>query len=233
MRTSNHLKKIIIFWAAFFFLGGVLLYTFQSAQSLGNNSATMSLVHHTIWLIVLIGSMVVHFRTNFGRAIKYLALWIGIGSTLFIGYSLKDSLIDFGAQLKAELIPYSGRKIGNKIEFKSERGGHFVVEALVDGVKIRFLVDTGASDVVLNRVDAMRLGLNLKQLSYDKIYHTANGIVRAAPVKLGRVKIGPIEVINVRSSVNGADMTTSLLGVSFLSRIGGYEVIGDRLTLKK
>ena len=105
--------------------------------------------------------------------------------------------------------------------------------ALVDGVKIKFLVDTGATDVVLNSGDAMRLGLNFKQLSFDKIYQTANGIVRGAPVKLGRVKIGPIEITNVRASVNGADMTNSLLGMSFLSRIGGYEVIGDRLTLKE
>ena len=146
---------------------------------------------------------------------------------------MKDDFIDFGAKLKAELVPHSGNKIGNKIEFKSQRGGHFVVAGLVDGVKIKFLVDTGATDVVLNSGDAMRLGLNFKQLSFDKIYQTANGIVRGAPVKLGRVKIGPIEITNVRASVNGADMTNSLLGMSFLSRIGGYEVIGDRLTLKE
>jgi aspartyl protease family protein len=233
MRTPKNLKIIIIFGAAFFLLGSVLLYTFQSEQSLGNNSTTMSLVHHTVWLIVLLGSMLVHFRANFGKAIKYLTLWIGIGSTLFIGYSLKDSFIDFGAKLKAELIPYSGREIKNKIEFKSQRGGHFVVEALVDGVKIKFLIDTGASDVVLKSGDAIRLGLNPEQLSFDKIYHTANGIVRGAPVKLGQIKIGPIEITNVRASVNGGEMNTSLLGMSFLSLIGGYEVIGDKLTLKK
>ena len=233
MRTLKHLKAIIVLGIIFFLLGGVLVYTFQTDQALGNNSATMSLVHHVVWLIILIGSVVVHFGTNFGKAVKYLALWIGIGSAVFIGYSLKDDFIDFGAKLKAELVPHSGNKIGNKIEFKSQRGGHFVVAALVDGVKIKFLVDTGATDVVLNSGDAMRLGLNFKQLSFDKIYQTANGIVRAAPVKLGRVKIGPIEITNVRASVNGADMTNSLLGMSFLSRIGGYEVIGDRLTLKE
>ena len=233
MRTLKHLKAIIVLGVIFFLLGGVLVYTFQADQALGNNSATMSLVHHVVWLVILVGSVVVHFGTNFGKAVKYLALWIGIGSTVFIGYSLKDDFIDFGAKLKAELVPHSGNKIGNKIEFKSQRGGHFVVAALVDGVKIKFLVDTGATDVVLNSGDAMRLGLNFKQLSFDKIYQTANGIVRGAPVKLGRIKIGPIEITNVRASVNGADMTNSLLGMSFLSRIGGYEVIGDRLTLKE
>ena len=233
MRMLKYVRGIIVLGVAFSLLGGVLVYTFQSDQPLGNNSATMSFVHHIVWLIVLIGSMVVHFRTNFGKAVKYLALWLGISSTLFIGYSLKNDFVDFGAKLKSELVPHSGKTIGNKIEFKSQRGGHFVVEALVDGVKIKSLIDTGASDVVLNPGDAIRLGLNFKQLSYDKIYHTANGIVRGAPVKLGRIKIGPIEVMNVRASVNGVDMTNSLLGMSFLSRIGGYGVMGDRLTLKE
>jgi aspartyl protease family protein len=233
MSAPKHIKKILLLAVVAFLLGGLLLYTFQSEQPLGNNSATMSLVHHIVWLTVLVGSMVIHFRTNFGKAIKYSALWIGIGSALFVGYSLKDNFVDFGAKLKAELFPHSGRPIGNKIEFKSQRGGHFVTEALVDGMKIKFLIDTGASDVVLNPSDAVRLGFNLKQLSFDKIYNTANGNVRGAPVKLGRVMIGPIEITNVRASVNGADMATSLLGMSFLSRIGGYEVVGDRLTLKR
>ena len=233
MSAPKHIKKILLLGVVAFLLGGLLLYTFQSEQPLGNNSATMSLVHHVVWLTVLVGSMVVHFRTNFGKAIKYLALWIGVGCVLFIGYSLKDNFVDFGAKLKAELFPHSGRPTGNKIEFKSQRGGHFVAEALVDGMKIKFLIDTGASDVVLNPSDAVRLGFNLKQLSFDKIYNTANGNVRGAPVKLGRVKMGPIEITNVRASVNGADMATSLLGMSFLSRIGGYEVVGDRLTLKR
>ena len=65
------------------------------------------------------------------------------------------------------------------------------------------------------------------------MYHTANGMVHAASVRLKMVKIGPIEISNVRASVNSVSMSSSLLGISFLSRIGGYEVLGNKLTLKR
>ena len=111
-------------------------------------------------------------------------------------------------------------------------GGHFVVEIEVNGIAIRFLVDTGASDVILSPADAARLGFNLSDLRYIRTYRTANGIVQGAPVRLDRVAVGPIALTNVRASVNGAPMRRSLLGMSFLSRLSGYEVRDDRLTLR-
>ena len=226
-------KKIIAIIAAILILGVILIITFQPNSSLGNNSATISLVHYVIWLIVLLASMVIHFQKNAGKAFRYAALWVVIGSLLFIGYNLKDEFQDFGSRLKAELIPHSGRQSADQIEFKAQIGGHFVIEAQVDGFEVRFLVDTGASDVILTPRDARKIGFESKNLSFDKIYRTANGIVRGAPIKLGWIKIGPVELNNVRASINGSEMTNSLLGMSFLSNIGGYEVVGDKLTLKR
>ena len=57
--------------------------------------------------------------------------------------------------------------------------------------------------------------------------------MRASAVRRKMVKIGPIEISNVRASVNSVSMSSSLLGMSFLSRIGGYEVLGNKLTLKR
>jgi aspartyl protease family protein len=93
------------------------------------------------------------------------------------------------------------------------------------------MVDTGASDVVLSPADARRLGFDLAELKFTRIYQTANGTVRGAPVRLRRITIGPIEIEDVRASVNGAPMGTSLLGMSFLGRLMGYEVTTDTLTL--
>ena len=74
--------------------------------------------------------------------------------------------------------------------------------------------------------------MNLTNYPFDKVYQTANGIVRGAPVKLNKVTIGPIVATDVRASVDGMEMTSSLLGMSFLSSIRSYEVVGDTLTLK-
>ena len=119
------------------------------------------------------------------------------------------------------------------ISFRANAQGHFVVEADVDGTALRFLVDTGASDVSLSPADAERLGFDLAGLDYTRRYRTANGMIRGAPVRLARVAIGPIVLDDVRASVNEAAMKHSLLGMSFLERLSGYEVARETLTLRR
>jgi len=111
--------------------------------------------------------------------------------------------------------------------------GQFVVEARVNGQPVRFMVDTGASDLMLSPADAARLGFDLDTLAYTHPYQTANGRVYGAPVRLGEVAVGPIVLRNVKASVNGAPLDHSLLGMSFLGRLGGFSVDGSRLTLRK
>jgi aspartyl protease family protein len=129
-------------------------------------------------------------------------------------------------------MPQRGVVEGGAVSFRTAKGGHFVIEAEINGVALRLLVDTGASDLVLSPADARRLGFDVAALDYSRRYRTANGIVFGAPVMLGRVRVGPIALDDVRASVNGAKMARSLLGMSFLGRLSGYEVSDDTLTLK-
>ena len=160
MSQPTQKKKIIVISAVILILGVMLIITFQPNSLFGNNSATISLVHYVVWLIVIIASAIVHFQKNVGKAVRYATLWVLIGSLLFVGYNLRDEFKDFGARLKAELIPHSGRQSTDQIEFKAQMGGHFVIEAKVDGFEIRFLVDTGASDVILTPRDAKKIGFD-------------------------------------------------------------------------
>ncbi len=110
--------------------------------------------------------------------------------------------------------------------------GHFWIPLAVDGQTIWFLVDTGASDMVLTPKDAAMLGFNFRDEEYTLTYNTANGEVRAAPVELQFVAYESLEVWNVFATVNEADMPVSLLGQSFLQRLSGFEVQGDRMILR-
>jgi aspartyl protease family protein len=109
--------------------------------------------------------------------------------------------------------------------------GHFVVEAVIDGVPITLLVDTGASDLVIAPEDARRLGHVGARLRFDLRYETANGVIRAAPIRLREVRIGQLSLYDVDAAVTEGDLPVSLLGMSFLRRLGGYRVEGDRLLL--
>jgi clan AA aspartic protease (TIGR02281 family) len=110
--------------------------------------------------------------------------------------------------------------------------GHFLVEAVVNGVPIDFMVDTGASHVVLRLQDARRLGFTPTNLDFSQRFQSANGIVRAAPVELRELRIGQLQLFDLEASVNGGPLPISLLGMSFLRRLSSYEVARGRLVLR-
>lgn len=119
-----------------------------------------------------------------------------------------------------------------ELTLKADLRGHYLVSARVNGRPVRFLVDTGASHVVLSAGDAGRLGLRVNERDFTEIYSTPGGVVRAAPVVLDEVRIGDLVVRDVRASVSRLPMDVSLLGASFLARLRGYEVSGGRMTLR-
>ena len=103
---------------------------------------------------------------------------------------------------------------------KAGIGGHFEVEARVDGRRIAFLVDTGASQIALRESDAARLGIHPTPRDYKVKIHTANGIGRAALVQLRMVEVGNIVVRDLPALVSPDEaLGVNLLGMSFLSRV--------------
>ena len=111
-------------------------------------------------------------------------------------------------------------------------GGHFLLKAVVNGVPINFMVDTGASHVVLTIPDARRIGFTANDLEFTQEFESANGTVRAAPVKLRELRIGQFSVYGLEASVNGGPLPISLLGMNFLQRLRSYEVADGRLILR-
>lgn len=110
--------------------------------------------------------------------------------------------------------------------------GHFLVEVDVNGIQVRFLVDTGASTVTLTEQDAARIGIPIRALDYSARYETANGEIRAAPVTLRDMQIGGLQIADVEATVTQAPLNISLLGMSFLERLAGYEVSQEGLVLR-
>ena len=121
---------------------------------------------------------------------------------------------------------------GAELVIPAGRNGHFVVTAEIEGVEILFLVDTGASQVILTTEDAERLGHGVEFLEFSDRFQTANGTIRGAPLLLSDLRIGDLEIADVRASVIRAPMPTSLLGMSFLSRLEGFEVGDEGLILR-
>lgn len=223
-------------WLWLAFLGAAILLLVawlhdRYPDTLSSQDGQISLVHSVLILAFVASSLVVRGRPNVGRVVRDATLWIAIGGLILIGYSFRHDAALLGQRLMSEINPSAGIAETSSIRFKASVDGHYNVDAIVNGEPVRFLVDTGASDVVLSPADARRLGFQPEDMSFTRVYNTANGTVQGAPVRLGRIEVGPIRVDDVRASVNGADLGRSLLGTSFLERIGGFDVKDGTLTL--
>lgn len=119
------------------------------------------------------------------------------------------------------------------VTLRAEESGHFFAEALVDGVHVTFLVDTGATDIALSRQDALRLGLDLDALDYKIPVNTANGRTWAALIELRQVAVGSIVVERVSATVPQSELHHSLLGMSFLKRLASFSIDSDRLVMRQ
>lgn len=116
----------------------------------------------------------------------------------------------------------------------SDRSGHFRVDASVNGGAVNFVVDSGASQVVLRESDAFRVGIRPTPNDYTANVTTANGDIKAARARLNRVTIGDISINDVNALVlPDKALSQNLLGVSFLSRLKRYEYANGRMVLEQ
>jgi aspartyl protease family protein len=120
-----------------------------------------------------------------------------------------------GAQINLGGAPSEGG--GSKIVITAGSGGHFVTAGSINGKSVRFLVDTGATNISMSQTEAQRLGLDLSR-GQRGFANTANGRVPAYRVSLDTVRVGDVTVYNIEATVVPAQMDQVLLGNSFLSR---------------
>ena len=112
--------------------------------------------------------------------------------------------------------------------------GHFQVEGRVEGRRIAFIVDTGATVVALTARDAARLGLRPTRSEFTAEVKTANGVVRAAPVRLDIIDVDGLMVRDVQAIVLPDEaLSDNLLGMSYLSRLKRFEYQHGKLVLEQ
>ena len=167
------------------------------------------------------------------RRLRHAAIWLALAGILAIGYSYRFELTDLVNRLGGEIVPYAAVTTEEgAVRVRAHRDGHFYIDSRVNGADVRFLIDTGATIVALSPEDAERIGFDPAQLNFSQRLHTAGGIVRAAPVVIRSLELGDIRLSNVRAVVNGERLPHSLLGISALERLSGYEVRDGTLTLR-
>lgn len=186
---------------------------------------TARLIYLSLILMAVAGSLFSNLRQAPGRTLQQLLIWGFLFMGLVGAYGLWPDL-------RQALNPSAAVVKAGAVELRQAEDGHYYADTTVNGVAIRFLIDTGASDIVLNAADARRAGLDPDRLTYSGQAQTANGTVATAPVRLDSLVLGPWQDRDLPARVNGGDLTDSLLGMSYLSRFD-LSFSGQTLTLRR
>ncbi len=171
--------------------------------------------------------VLVAYRGRLGSMLQAALIWLLIFMAALIAYGFRDTI-------RQQLFPREGVVIsGDTIAIPRAIDGHFYADLKVNGQKTTFVVDTGASDIVLAPQDAEKAGLDPATLRYIGRAQTANGEVRTAGVTLNTLEFAGFMDKDVRASVNESGMDISLLGMSYLRRFQRFEIVGDELRLQR
>lgn len=230
-----------LFWAVMAVIGVALILLIvnnDQGMTFGLPNGTFaSTLYLGIWGVV-VAAVLLRRRLHFGEVTRNIAIWLFIALVLVAGYTYRFDLrsaVDNvrGALVPGEPISAVGQNGALTVTVVKSASGHFEVQGDVNGAPVHFLVDTGATPVVLSTSDAERAGIDPAALHYTVPVMTANGQARAAPVRLDTIRIGKIERHNISAVVAPDDkLPGSLLGMNFLNTLSGFSVERDRLVLK-
>lgn len=175
-------------------------------------------------LAAVTGWALVEYRQRMGQALRVVMAWGMIFLGLAAGYGLWH---DLRRDIMPEQIVQPGRVV-----IPRAQDGHYYLRVAINGRDVAFMVDTGASNIVLSPSDARSLGIDLSKLHFFGQASTANGDVRTARITLSKVELGPFHDTDVTAYVNEADMQGSLLGMDYLGQFS-ISIQGDEMILQR
>ena len=191
-----------------------------------NNAQTADAIYLSLLGGALLLTYVLASRTNIGQMLQQMGIWI----LIFMG---AIAVIGILPEIQSIVTPRQSVVDGTTIVLPRSRDGHYYLTLNINNVPVQFVVDTGATQVVLTQKDAKRIGLNPLTLSYLGIANTANGTVRTAAVLLETVSLGTMKDTRVRAVVNDGQMNGSLLGMTYLNRFDSITIKNGELILSR
>jgi aspartyl protease family protein len=214
---------------------GVLAFAlnraFPEAIQTGDDKADLI---YQLGVVVLVSTALLRgLQGSIGQHLKYVAIWSGIIAVLALGYAYRAELSQVPRRVQMAFNVGTPVQVGERtLVVPQGEDGHYVVDGLINGQRVRFMVDTGATETVLSPADAKRIGVPVDTLNYGYETETANGKGYSAAYDASSLEIGSIKLEGFRVMVNKAPMSGSLLGMSFLKRLDAFEFRDRQMILK-
>jgi aspartyl protease family protein len=184
---------------------------------------------YLLMAIMLVAGSLISRREKFARLATMALAWVAIFGAGFVLFTFRDDLGYVAQRLKAEAV---GAPViaGEEVRIPMAIDGHFWVNADLNGQKVKFLVDSGATMTTIDRETAASAGVAVSR-TRDQVVRTGNGMLRVATGRADRLNIGPIERGNVGLHI-AENEDLNVLGMNYLSTLERWGVEGRWLILK-
>ena len=185
---------------------------------------------YLLMAMMLVLGALINRREPFAKVATMFLAWIAIFGAGFVIFTFRDDLRYVAARLTTEA---TGQALvvagGKEVRVPMAIDGHFWVEGDVNGLPVKFLVDSGATMTTISRADAAQARLTVDD-SHGQIVRTGNGLVRVSTARTPTLRVASIERENV--GVHVADDDLSVLGMNFLSSLDSWSVKGRWLIMR-
>ncbi len=191
------------------------------------NSIQLGSVYILMAAMLVLGSLMTR-KERFARLLTHALAWLAIFGAGFILFTFRDNFDWVWQRMQAEV---TGQPVhqGREMRVPMAIDGHFWVTGEVDGVGVKFLVDSGATMTTIGRTTAMEARIDIRDTP-NQVVRTGNGFVRVAVGRADQLSIGAIERRNFRMHVaDNEDL--NVLGMNFLSTLDRWGVEGRWLVL--
>ena len=188
---------------------------------------------YLILLLVLVGSALLVRRIPLGQSLKMFAAWALIFLGAFVIFALKDEIVSAGKRVYQEASGGGSVAVqaGETLRIKQSDDGHFWVDGELNGKRVRFLLDSGATVTSISADTARRASIEPSN-GFPVLVNTANGTVAVKRGRAERLEVGKIQRSDLAVHISETFGDTDVLGMNFLSSLSSWGVEGKWLVLK-
>ncbi|PHR21120.1 MAG: TIGR02281 family clan AA aspartic protease [Sphingopyxis sp.] len=183
--------------------------------------------------LVLVASALFSRRIGLGEMIRSALAWVAIFAVFILGFTYQRELLAVWTRVSGEMTGANEQVVvGDTLRIRQSADGHFWVDAKVNELPVRFLIDSGATTTAMTLRTARRANVDISESAFPVVLATANGSVEAQRGMVRSLEIGPMVARDLPVVVAEEFGESNVIGMNFLSKLRSWRVEGDEMVLE-
>ncbi|WP_108809997.1 TIGR02281 family clan AA aspartic protease [Sphingorhabdus sp. Alg231-15] len=186
-----------------------------------------------IGALVLVASALFSRRIGLGEVVRSVLSWVAIFAIFIVGFSYQKEIVGVWHKVTGEITGANEQQVvGGTLKIRQSPDGHYWADAEVNGMPVRFLIDSGATTTAMTLKTARAANVDINDGGFPTYLNTANGTVEAQRGTIQALRVGPMMALELPVVVAEAFGDSNVLGMNFLSEMKSWRVEGGEMILE-